>query len=161
MKISLNTRLCAVAFGLAVLWSSPASAQTQEFPAGQACSFALRAVSVGGHRVLKTFTDTNGNIVRILSTGTGGQVTLTNLATGATLSLPSNGAVQRTSQDGNLFTTVMTGHNILFLFPTDVPAGPTTTLYAGRVVFTSDSAGVFTLLGTSGKSTDICATLSN
>ena len=56
-------------------------------------------------------------------------------------------------------TTVMTGHNILILFPTDIPAGPSTTLYVGRVVFTVDANGVYTLGSTSGRSTDICAAL--
>jgi len=41
----------------------------------------------------------------------------------------------------------------------DVPAGPSTTLYVGRVVFTVDTSGVFTLQSVSGKSTDICAAL--
>ena len=165
MKVSLAPRLGAATFGLAViLWSSPATAQTFDFPAGTACNdFNLRIVSVGGHQVQKTFKDTKNNVVRTLSAGTGGQLTFTNLATNATLALPSNGAVQRTStQDGNLYMWVTTGHNLLILFPTDVPAGPTTTLYVGQVVFTVDNAsGIFTLLGTHGKSTDICATLSS
>jgi len=33
-----------------------------------------------------------------------------------------------------MFITI--GHNVLILFPSDVPAGPSTTLYVGRVVFT-------------------------
>ncbi len=56
-------------------------------------------------------------------------------------------------------TTVMTGHNILILFPTDIFAGPSTTLYVGRVAFTVDANGVFTLGSTSGSSMDICAAL--
>src|SRR5512140_1658798 len=127
MKISHGSRLAAT-LGLAViLWSSPATAQT--FPAGIACNFELRIDSVGGSLVQKTFKDTKDNVVRTLSAGTGAQLTFTNLATGATLALPSNGAVQRTStEDGNLFTFVMTGHNVLILFPTDVPECHTTML---------------------------------
>src|SRR3989442_5085073 len=54
--------------------------------------------------------------------------------TDVTLSLSSNGAVTNVTKnpDGSE-TVVTTGHNILILFPTDVPAGPTTTLYVGRV----------------------------
>jgi hypothetical protein len=48
---------------------------------------------------------------------------------------------------------------VLILFPTDVPAGPSTTLYVGRVVFTV-VGDVFTLRSTSGTATDICAALS-
>ena len=61
--------------------------------------------------------------------------------------------------DGSQTLTV-TGHNVLILFPTDVPAGPSTTLYVGRVVFTIGVDQVFTLKSASGKATDICAALS-
>jgi hypothetical protein len=40
-----------------------------------------------------------------------------------------------------------------------VPAGPTTTLYVGRVVFTIDSSGTFTLQQHRGEAIDICASL--
>jgi hypothetical protein len=53
-----------------------------------------------------------------------------------------------------------TGHNVLVLFPTDIPAGPSTTLTVGQTVFKVDATGVFTVLKVSGKSTDICAALS-
>jgi hypothetical protein len=49
---------------------------------------------------------------------------------------------------------------VTILFPTDIPAGPSTTLVAGRVVFTVDQDGVFTVLQMSGEQTDICALLS-
>ena len=61
--------------------------------------------------------------------------------------------------DGSQTVTV-TGHNVLILFPSDVPAGPSTTLYVGRVVYTIGTDGVFTLVSTSGTATDICAALS-
>ena len=48
---------------------------------------------------------------------------------------------------------------MLILFPTDVPAGPSTTLHVGRVVYTIDTNGVFTVQRVSGTSTDICAAL--
>ncbi|MFN8490788.1 MAG: hypothetical protein U0350_24565 [Caldilineaceae bacterium] len=49
---------------------------------------------------------------------------------------------------------------MIILFPTDVPAGPSTTQYVGQVVYTVDAAGVFTLQQVSGQTTDICAALS-
>ena len=112
--------------------------------------------------VQKVFVDKNGDPVRFLTAGTGQALTFTNFDTGATLSLRSNGAVSQVhvSPDGTTFTFVNTGHNILILFPTDVPAGPSTTLYVGRVVFNSDSAGNFTFVESSGTQTDICAALS-
>ena len=86
----------------------------------------------------------------------------TNLGTGDTLSLKANGSVEKIALHPDGTQTWMTmGHNVLILFPSDVPAGPSTTLYMGRVVFTVDTSGVFTLRSTSGKSMDICAALSN
>jgi hypothetical protein len=52
------------------------------------------------------------------------------------------------------------GYNVIILFPTDFPAGPSTTLYVGRVVYTVDAAGVFRIQTHSGPTTDICAALS-
>jgi len=72
-----------------------------------------------------------------------------------------HGAVQQSvvNADGSA-TVTSTGHNVLILFPSDVPAGPSTTLYVGRVVFTVGANGVFTVVSTSGSATDICAALS-
>lgn len=132
------------------------------FPAGTACDFDLAIDIAGGNqRVERTFLDANGNPVRTLSAGVGSQLTFTNLSTNATTALPANGAVTNTvfNADGSQ-TVTSTGHNVLILFPTDVPAGPSTTLYVGRVVFTVGADGVFRLTSTSGRAMDICAALS-
>ncbi|TQM64922.1 hypothetical protein [Humibacillus xanthopallidus] len=101
-------------------------------------------------------------MVRTLSAGTGSALTFTNETSGATLSLRSNGAVTRsTPLEGGSNLTVSTGHNVLILFPTDVPAGPSTTLYTGRVVYTATATGDFTVLETSGASRDLCAELTS
>jgi len=134
-----------------------------DLPAGWACAeFDLRIEITGSpHRVNREFTDKNGNVVRLLSAGKGNSLSLTNLNTGATLALRPNGAVERDSvlPDGSLLAT-LTGHNVLILFPSDVPAGPTSTLYVGQVTLTIDTNGVFTLGRTAGKSVDLCAALS-
>ena len=134
-----------------------------DLPAGLACSFELGVNVDGGNQVYKEFLDKNGNLVRSLSAGTGSALTFTNIDTGATFSLKSNGSVTHTTfnPDGSQ-TVVVTGHDVLILFPSDVPAGPSTTLYVGRVVFTISPFPdyVFTLQKVSGKSTDICAALS-
>ena len=135
-----------------------------DLPAGLACaSFDLRIEIVGNPtRVSREFTDKKGNVVRMLTAGKGNALSFSNLSTGATLALKPNGSVERIAflADGSQEWTT-TGHNVLILFPTDVPAGPSTTLYLGRVSFTVDTSGVFTLGETSGKSTDICAALSD
>lgn len=133
-------------------------------PAGWACGgFDLQINDCGdAHRVDRQFSDKNGNVVRTLSAGTGGSLTFTSLSTGKNLSTRSNGAVFHTTinSDGSQ-TTVTTGHVVIILFPSDVPAGPSTTLYVGKVVYTVDTNGTWTILKTSGKSLDICAALSD
>ena len=138
----------------------PPASFTIVLPAGTACNFDLQIEGFGGNRHLKEFTDANGNVVRSLEAGTGSALRFTNLTTGNTFSTKSNGAVSHITfnLDGSS-TQKLTGHNLLILFPTDNPPGPSTTLITGRVVFTVDINGVFTVQDVSGKTTDICAAL--
>lgn len=148
-------------------FGSPATAadppdQVFDLPAGVACDdFALRLESRGGQD-FKEFTDKNGNVVRSLRAGKGAALTFINLSTDATFSLKANGSVTHRifNPDGSR-TEIITGHNVLILFPTDVPAGPSTTLHEGRVVITVESGEVFTVQQVSGRTTDICAILSD
>ncbi len=151
-----STAALAVSANVAV--AAPIDA---EFVAGDACAFALAVEGPGAPKDVREFEDANGRIVRTLQAGRGSELTFTNLQSGATLSLPSNGSVTNTVFDDDGSATVtLTGHTVLIMFPTDVPPGPSTTLYVGRVVFTVDPAGVFTILSTSGRSVDICEALS-
>ena len=134
---------------------------TIDLPAGSACTFELRIDGSGGNQVYREFLDKNNNIVRTLTAGTGSALTFTNVGTGATFSSKSNGAVTHvTNNPDGSSTWVTTGHNVLILFPTDTPAGPSTTLYVGRVVFTVDASFNFALQQHNGQATDICAALS-
>lgn len=145
--------------------ASPATAAEPDlvidFPAGQACDFPLQVQVFGFTQVFREFVDKDGNIVRTLSAGKGSDLLFTNLATGATFFLKGNGSVTRITfnTDGSQTQTI-TGHNVLILFPTDNPPGPSTIQHVGRVVFTVDTNGVFTVLEATGKATDICAALS-
>ena len=152
----------AVTTALAVSAEAATAQERVVIPAGEACDFELAIDIAGGdQRVERTFVDAAGNPVRLLSAGVGSQLTFTNLSTDATTALRANGAVTRTvyNPDGSQ-TVTTTGHNVLILFPSDVPEGPSTTLHVGRVVFTIDTQGVFTVESTSGTATDICAALS-
>ena len=78
--------------------------------------------------------------------------------------LKGNGAVSWAAIENDGTATVsLTGHNVVFYFPTDTllggTPGPATLLIAGREVFGVDAAGNFTQLGESGNVTDICAQL--
>jgi hypothetical protein len=132
-----------------------------ELPAGVACDFDLRIEVWGSNQVYKEFTDKNGNIVRTLSAGSGSDLLFTNLSSGATFSLKADGSVVNAAinPDGSGAITIL-GKNIVINFPTDFPPGPSTTLYVGRVIFTVDTNGVWTLQQVSGQTTDICAALS-
>ena len=167
----LSVMIIALILTLAVVLGSgsqataadPPDTITIDLPAGVACNdFDLRVEISGGNQVVKEFMDKNGNVVRMLSAGKGSALSFTNLSTDATFSLKANGSVSHITfnPDGS-YTQAITGHNVLVLFPTDVPAGPSTTLHVGRVVFTVDSNAVFTVQQVSGQTTDICAVLSD
>ena len=149
-----------VAAALAAGRADAAPDSTVTFDAGTACSFALQVDITGGPQVNKTFEAPDGSL-RILSAGKGSDLVFTNLATGATYTLSGNGAVTwiRIDASGSARIT-LTGHNVVFYFPTDVPAGPSTTLVVGREDIAVDLAtSQFTLLSRTGATTDICAAL--
>ena len=130
-------------------------------PAGIACNFALQIdIGGGGPSNQHWFVDKAGNVLGVTFAGRGNAMTYTNLSNGKTMSTAANGSVTRYTFNPDGSTTVAAkGHNILILYPTDVPAGPSTTLYTGQVVYTVDTNAVSTVVKTSGKSLDICAAL--
>jgi hypothetical protein len=164
---------CAVAVALTALVCSATQSigakpplpppQVIDLPAGVACAgFDLRIVIQDiPPTVVREFRDKNGNLVRVLTAGKGNELTFINLLTNEELSLRANGAVSHLvlNPDGTR-TETLTGHTVTILFPTDVPAGPSTTLHVGRVVIATDQSGVSTVQSVSGTSTDICAELS-
>src|SRR5262245_9263034 len=97
------------------------------FPAGFACSFQLQVDITGGPQVTKSFQAPDGS-TRALSAGKGSDLLFTNLDTPShTFALSGNGAVSwtKTSAAGSTRLT-LTGNNVVFYFPTDDPAGPST-----------------------------------
>jgi hypothetical protein len=151
--------------------AQPAFAQAPDLilPIGQGCpDFNLGLTSTGGNLHTKTLTDRNGNPVRIITAGKGVDLTYTNYGSdpkapvaGKSVTIKTAGSVSNTviNPDGTS-TVTLTGHNGLILFPTDFPAGPSTTQYTGRVVFTVDKNSVFTLISAAGPARNICAALS-
>ena len=133
-----------------------------EYPAGIACTFPLRIETDGtGHRVTREFFDRNGQLVRVIDNGTGPDLRLTNLYTGANLTLQGNGSnfLTRPQPDGSIQART-TGHVILIMFPDETPPGPSTTLYVGQLNYSVSASGVFSLGATSGRKVDLCAELS-
>jgi hypothetical protein len=159
MRTLVRRVVAGAAAGVGVLSVGVPAASAGDFhlqlPAGQACTFGLDIDGSGGHQ--KTHNLPNG---QVLTTGTGSSLTFTNTATGKTITLPSNGAVSKVTNNADGTTTnVVTGHQVIILGPGDTPAGPSTTLYVGRVVYTADANQVFTVRSTSGRHTDICQAL--
>ncbi|WP_427005951.1 hypothetical protein [Pseudarthrobacter sp. H2] len=170
MKQSTTARLSAAAILAAAFCSAPAANAAPSGPpdplvvdleAGTGCSFALSVRGVDSNRHTKNFLDANGKIVRTIDAGKGFTLTFTNAENGKSITFKGNGSVTHTTIDNatGISTVTATGHNGLVLFPTDIPAGPTTTVYTGRIVYTVDAAGVFTLKSTSGTKVDVCAAL--
>ena len=153
----------AAAIGVA----QPASAQPGviELPAGQGCAdFGIRLEIGETNRNTREFTDKSGNLIRLLETGRSESVVFTNLSDETkTFTVRSRGtATKSTPIPGtNDFTREVSGHFVLVLFPEDNPTGPSSTLFAGRVVFIDAADGPDTLVEAKGKQTDICAQLAS
>jgi hypothetical protein len=163
-----RVRKLIVAAGAAALltvgpMAGTVAAHDAEFPAGVACAFplAIDFDGAGPGEAWHEWYDADGNLIRTLGAGTGWALTYSNMDSGASLSTKSNGSVMDTwyAPDGTQMVS-MKGHTIVIMFPTDDPAGPSTTLYIGRVVLTMSPTGLTTILSTAGRAIDICAALS-
>lgn len=161
----VKARHLAAAMLAASLGSAALSASAQDFSftwrAGLACDFKLQIHGYGGSFRTEEFLDKNNNVVRTITAGKGFGLVFTNAESGAQFALKGDGTVQRATvnPDGSS-TNISTDHNVVILFPSDVPAGPSTTLYVGPFASTVDALGIFTLQSAIGSPTDICAALS-
>jgi hypothetical protein len=146
-------------FALAVTLAGPVGAVDEPmFPAGTACEgFGLNVyVGDGGPQNVHEFADGT-----VLSAGRGNALTFENADTGATFETRATGAVSRGTPNADGTTTwTLTGANVLIMFPSDKPAGPSTTLYIGRLIYSADASSNFTFRSSTGRSVDICEALS-
>jgi hypothetical protein len=163
-KIAVAATLVALTHGQLASAAPPdvvhdvEDAYTIDLDPGVGCEFSLRLHASDGKVRVVTFEDENGDPVRTIEVRTGVVLTYTNVDTGKSIRFKTSGSVKSTVF-GEVNTVTLTGHNGLILFPSDVPAGPTTTQYTGKIVYT-DAAGTFTLVSTSNEGTDVCAALS-
>ena len=151
----------ALVVGGSLLGVPPALADdaTYAFDAGEACTFPLTVTASGELKGPSGRLSASGS--RELTAGRGRTLRFANTASGADLEVAASGSVSRiTSTSASTYDQTLSGHNVLILYPTDVPAGPSTTLYIGKVTFHVDRDGVFTVTQKSGSATDICALLS-
>ena len=150
-----------VAAVIGVASASTASAETFDFPAGLACpAFDLRVTIEDPHLNIRTFHDREGNAVRMMRSGRGYDLTFRNLSTGESISFKSSGFHEMTRylEDGSQLVQ-SEGHQVLILFPSDEPPGPTTTFTVGRVVLAIDAQENYTRLSQVGRTLDICAAI--
>jgi hypothetical protein len=139
----------------------PVAGGTSDLPAGVACVFPVRISATDGLQGMKQFYDRSGNLVRIFGFGTGISYTFTNLTNEKSITIKARASASQTVVDENGVQTITaSGQYGLIMFPTDVPAGPSTTFYVGRLVYTVDSSNVTRLVSNSGQSVDVCAALS-
>lgn len=168
-SIARSLAPAALAAAALVAPAQPAlAAEPDILPAGVGCAdFNLGISSTGGKLQTREFVDRNGNVVRIITAGKGVLLTYTNYGSdpdnpeaGESITFRTDGSVSNTvvNPDGSR-TVTATGHNGIVMFPTDIPAGPSTTQYLGRVVYTISTEGVWTLVSSSGTATDVCAAL--
>jgi hypothetical protein len=160
METHSSGKFAPLAFSALIGLAGPAFADiVVDFPAGLACpDFAIRVVGTGD---AKGFSGDGGVGRGLVSAGTGISWTFTNLTTNTRWSPSAVGAAMKVQPrpDGTATYTV-TGGNAIVLYPSDVPAGPSTTWHAGRVVFTVDALGNYTVTDSRGAKTDVCAELS-
>jgi hypothetical protein len=165
-KIAVAATLVALTHGQLASAAPPnvdrdvEDAYTIDLDPGVGCSFPLQIAATDAKVRVVTFEDENGEPVRTIAVRTGVVLTYTNLTTRESISFKTSGSVTSTLTTNGTNTVTATGHNGLILFPSDVPAGPTATQYTGKIVYTVDADGTFTLLSTSNEGTDICAALS-
>lgn len=139
----------------------PVAPAVTDYDPGIACAFPLRVSSTDGKVRDNEFTDRSGNVVRTTQVTTGIAYTNTNLSTGKSLTVDARGSVISTTVKDGIATVTATGQTGIILYPSDVPAGPSTIVYRGRLVFTIDLAtGVFTIVSSTGTKLDVCAALS-
>jgi hypothetical protein len=155
----LTATVLASAAGIAA--AQPASAAAVELPAGLGCEFPLGLDGGAFPPERRNFTDKDGNTVTILA-GKSGALTWTNLTTGKSVTFKSRGTALRVTESSPTSQILeFSGHVGLALFPTDVPAGPSTTQISGRLVLQyNPRTGDTVVLKQEGQQIDVCAALS-
>jgi hypothetical protein len=152
------------ALALVMMTCVVSSAVADVFDVGVACPDFAVGLEASGSPVGFSGDGSRGH--GLVFAGTGIIWTFTNLSTGTTWSPATSpaaaGAAQkvRPNADGS-FTMTITGSTGLIMFPTDFPAGPSTTWYTGKLVIEVDAAFNTTLKSFAGTQTDICAELSD
>jgi hypothetical protein len=133
---------------------------TIPFPAGYACVFPLTLEQWDNKTQTRDFTDRQGN-KHSVSSGKGHDFRMTNTANGKSTTQKAQNFEQDivTYSNGSQWYST-NGAILIIMFPTDVPAGPSTTYYYGETELYIAVDGVGTLKPPRTYARDICAELS-
>ncbi len=152
----------AIALGFVILFTSMAFAQKPvkepflyqpiEFNAGDVCAFPIHILGDGKQNSLVFPSG------REMYVGHG-SVTVTNVATGASIELAQSGRYVQTLLADGTARLETNGQQLFFALPQDV-GGPALTLATGQARMTYDiAADAVTSLRLSGRTIDVCAAL--
>lgn len=123
------------------------------------CAFPVLG-HIDGSEIDTTFTDKAGNAVRFLGVFPGNKLTLTNVDTGKSITVPATGSFQvRFEPDGSA-SAMVTGHGP---WPDGNPitGEPGIWYQSGRVSATLDAEGNATSVKSSGKLINLCLQLAS
>lgn len=159
LGLLLSVFLLALAIVPAATATKPAREivrQTEDPVITGQCAFAVRA-HIEGYEIDTTFTDRDNNVVKLLGVFPGNTLTLTNLATGKSLTLPATGSFQvRFRPDGSASAKV-TGHGPWFPNPVTGESG--IWYQSGQVSADFDADGNMTSIKSTGTLVDLCPRL--
>jgi hypothetical protein len=133
------------------------------FPAGTACpGFGLQIqFEANAHKVCQEYRDVHDDTVHVFGPGAGSTLTLTNLASGATLTVPPADATIRIMLNpDDSCTHVARGAYAVVHTPVHRGSAPEALLYSTQLVYTVEPGWFFTLRSAGGEPRDICAALS-
>jgi hypothetical protein len=161
----LSTVLLTVLLALAVMPSAFAAKPIREVHPSQEdgiitgqCAFPVLG-HIDGPEIVTTFTDAAGNPVKEIVVFPGNRVTLTNLDSGASITIMGTGSSQlRAERDGSLTARAM-GHGPFF--PNPITGAPGIWYLSGQGESTFDSQGNVTSATLHGRLVDLCPRLAS
>jgi len=122
------------------------------------CAFPVLG-HIEGKEIDTTFTDKEGNPVKLIGVFPGNTLTLTNLGTGTSITLGATGSFQlRLNPDGSASGKV-TGHGVWLSNP--VTGEPGIWYQTGQVSATIDAEGNTTSVSSTGKLVNVCPRLAS
>ena len=138
---------------------TPLEPDSDTYPAGLACDFAVTTEDVISNEYDTTFPpDANGDVMTLV---TGRLISrVTNVETTESITLNASGPGPIVSHSDGSVTATVHGPSFLILFPGDMPSGPSFVVNYGRYVVDITPDGQFIVQSQTGRQFDVCAALS-